>query len=652
MAQAIVGQEDRPIRVIVAEDEEPLRAALADLIGRQPGIEIVGTAAHADAAIELARALKPDVALLDMRMPGGGGSRAAMEICAVSPETRSIALSAYEERSSVFEVLRAGAVSYIVKGAAPTEIIDAIRRAVRNQSSLSTRLVADLVGDVSRDAAERDEADEVVRHNEARFRRLLESTPDGVVMVEANGNILLVNEQTERLFGYTRQELLGQPIEMLVPPRFRESHAAHRAGYFSAPRTRPMGIGLELAGMRKDESEFPIDISLSAAETDEGYAATAFIRDLTERRASDAMLRKNAKHFEALLESAPDAVVIVDAGGRIFFANQQTETLFGYDRSELLDRPIEVLIPERFHAHHLALRDGYLADPRPRPIGAGLELAGRRKSGIEFPVDISLSGIETSDGRLVAAFVRDATDRKARADLEQGIAARRAVLTHLVSAGEEERGRIAADIHDDSIQVVTAAAIRLQILRESLDDPTQLLLLDQLGETIQHAISRLRHLLFELRPPALDHEGLGPALRMYLDVADEQTDTVYHLDDRLTSQPAEATRVILYRIAQEVLTNVRNHAGADNATVTLSEREDGYYVRVVDDGIGFAPEAAANRPGHMGIAAIRERAELAGGWLRVASTPGEGTTVEFWIAPGVEAEPSENGRPEPTGARR
>ncbi len=649
MPRSTSGQERCPIRVMVAEDEEPLRTAIADLVARQGNLELVGTASEVDAAIEMARVLQPDVALVDMRMPGGGGARAAREICAVSPGTQPIALSAYDERSSVLEMLRSGAVGYIVKGSAPPEIIDAINRAVRDQSSLSTKVLADLVGDVSRDVAERAEADEVVRRNEARFRRLFEATPDGVVIVEANGKILLANEQTVQLFGYTRQELVGRSIEILLPPRLRESHARHRTAYFSDSRMRPMGSGLDLIGMRKDGSEFPVDISLSETETEEGYTATAFIRDLTERRASDAMLRKNAKHFEALLESAPDAVVIVDAGGKIFFANEQTENLFGYDRSELLDRPIEVLIPERFHEHHLVLRNDYLADPRPRPIGAGLELAGRRKNGIEFPVDISLSGIETSDGRLVAAFVRDATDRKARADLERSIASRRAVLTHLVSAGEDERRRIAADIHDDSIQVVTAAGIRLQILREALDDPSQLLLLDQLAESLQHSISRLRHLLFELRPPALDHEGLGPALQMYLDVADEQTSTVYYLDDRLTSQPAESMRVIVYRIAQEVLTNVRNHAGAGSATVTLTEGEGGFAIRVVDDGVGFVPEDAVSRPGHLGIAAIRERAELAGGWLRVESAPGRGTMVEFWIPSGFDERRSGTGAPAPAG---
>src|SRR5277367_177824 len=161
-----IGQARRQIRVIVAEDEEPLREAIAKLIAGEDGFELVGTASDTDAAVELANSSQPDVALLDMRMRGGGGARATSEIGAVSPRTRCIALSAYDDRSNVLEMLRSGAVSYVVKGAAPTELLEAIYRAVRDQSSLPSKLVADLVGDVSRDVAERAEADEVVRRNE------------------------------------------------------------------------------------------------------------------------------------------------------------------------------------------------------------------------------------------------------------------------------------------------------------------------------------------------------------------------------------------------------------------------------------------------------------------------------------------------------
>lgn len=613
------------IRVLVAEDEEQLQTAICDLIRSEKDFEVVAVASSADEAIEQAREHHPDVALLDVRMPGGGGPRAAAEIRSVSPATRSLALSAYADGSNVLEMLRAGAIGYLIKGDSPEEIHDAVRRATRNQASFSSTIAAELVSDLSRD---------IMRRSEARFRSLLESAPDSVAIIDADGRIVLVNEQTEQLFGYRREELVGRSIEALLPRRFRDGHVHLRQGYFADPSTRPMGAGLELAGLRKDESEFPVDISLSAIETEEGRLAMAFIRDVTERKAAESIRRRSEERFESLLESAPDGVVILDTNGTIVLVNKQSERLFDYDRSELLGQPVEILLPERFHSRHIGHRAGYTADPRTRPMGAGLELAGRRKDGSEFPVDISLSAIDTEHGLLSAAFVRDVTEREARAELERGLAERRAMLAHLVSAGEEERRRIAGDIHDDSIQVMTAAGMRLQILRRSLDDPEQLDRLNELEQTIKLSISRLRHLIFDLRPPALDTDGLSAALRAYLDVADAETDTSYQLDDHLTTQPSGETRLILYRIAQETLMNVRKHARAETTTVTLTPRDDGYYVRIADDGIGFRPDLGSVRPGHLGLAAIRERAELAGGWLRVDSVPGRGTVVEFWVAAG------------------
>jgi PAS domain S-box-containing protein len=486
-----VAERRQPIRVLVAEDEEPLRLALCDLVSGEEGLELAGAAADADGAIEQAAATLPDVALLDIRMPAGGGVRAAKEIAVLSPETRMIALSAYDDRGSVVGMLRSGAIGYLVKGVSPAEIVEAIVRAGRGQASLPAKLLSEVAGALSSGADER---------------------------------------------------------------------------------------------------------------------------------------------FEALLESAPDAVVITDPDGRIVLVNAQTEKLFGYPRGELLGRPVETLLPARLQARHVGHRTGYLASPVTRPMGAGLQLAGRRLDGSEFPVDISLSAVETPEGRLVAAFVRDVTEREARVELERELAARRAVLSHLVSAGEEERRQIAADIHDDSIQVMTAAGMRLQILRRSLVEAEQLARLDDLEETIRLSIARLRHLIFELRPPALDHEGLGAALRMYLDESAGESEAVFRLDDQLVREPSESTRLVLYRIAQEVVANARKHSGAGAISVKLAERDGGYHVQVADDGVGFTPDLSDRRPGHLGLAAIRERAELAGGWLEVESAPGSGTVVDFWIA--------------------
>jgi PAS domain S-box-containing protein len=630
----------RTIRVLIADDDAGLLAALADTVHSAADLDLVAVASDAPTAIAKEAAAWPDVIVLDVRMPGGGGVFAAREILKRRPEARIVTLSAHEDRASALQMIEAGAVAYVVKGAPEAEILDAVRRAHRGQMSISAELGSNMILELLRESRDRQEAEQVLRKSDQRSTAILESVPDAMAIVDGAGKIERVNAQTEKLFGYRRSELIGQSIETLVPDRYRHVHASMRGKYNVQPHWRPMDSGLALTGRRKDGAEIPVDISLSPLQTEDGVKTIAAIRDITHRSIAENAQRKSELLFRGLLNSAPDGMVIVDTNGLIQVVNAETERLFGYSRVELHHQSVDILLPERFRPTHLRHRAGYLSKPIARPMGADLDLYGRRKDGTEFPVDISLSPMESETGLLVIAAVRDMTDRKEtkrKLDETFETVQRQRLFARLIAAQEEERLRIASDIHDDTIQAMTATSLRMQQLRRHLVDPAQIELLTRLEDAVRESIVRLRRLMFDLRPASLDREGLAPALRELLERLRDETRATFTLENELDSEPTGDVRTALYRISQEALTNVKKHAEASTVSVELRSVGAGCRVRIQDNGNGFDTNQLDSRPGHLGLVSMRERAQVAGGWWRITSPATGGILVEFWLPTNGEA---------------
>jgi signal transduction histidine kinase len=227
--------------------------------------------------------------------------------------------------------------------------------------------------------------------------------------------------------------------------------------------------------------------------------------------------------------------------------------------------------------------------------------------------------------------------REAMTDLETLDDQRRRLLTHVVRAQEDERTRIANDIHDDPLQKLVAAKMKIELVGR---DGAAGSALQEVGESLKACISSLRLLLFDLRPPILDEEGVGAAIRYVLE--QWRTDVRFEVHDEVGLEIPSETRAILFRIAHEALSNARKHAQATHLDIELEAERGGYLMRIADNGVGFDPvEIATTKPGHLGLVAMRERAEMAGGKIDLYSLPGSGTVLEVWMpAPATELAPA------------
>lgn len=229
-------------------------------------------------------------------------------------------------------------------------------------------------------------------------------------------------------------------------------------------------------------------------------------------------------------------------------------------------------------------------------------------------------------------------------ELEASNLVRGRLVADLVKAQEDERSRIASEIHDDSIQVMSAVALRLEMLGDDLADPEHQEAVGRVAEKVAHAVGRVRRLIFDLSPRSLESGGLGSAIESYLREVGTEAGFKWQVENRLPDALPDEVEVILYRIAQEAIRNAQKHASADTVSVLLSRGDGATLLRIADDGVGFAAAAATeHRPGHVGLPSMRERAAMTGGYLQLESAPGEGCVIEVRVPDSASAFAESNG---------
>jgi PAS domain S-box-containing protein len=489
------------------------------------------------------------------------------------------------------------------------------------------------------------------------YLTVLDASPNPILAVDADGRIVYANPQVESTFGYTRAELTGQLVETLIPERFSERHPGHRTGFMLRHAARPMGVGLELAGRRRDGSEFPVEISLSPVPVEDGHWVFATVVDISARKTAEGALAESEKRFRDVLEASPNAIVAIDVTGRIRYVNPQTTATFGFSRDELLGQLVEILLPERVSTRHEGHRSAFMDRPTARPMGIGLDLAGRRADGSEFPVEISLSPVQTSDGPMVFATVVDITSRKGlerqllQAQRMETVGRFAGGIAHdfnnMLSVVGGYSDLLAEDLATDPLPDASDLQRSVAAIRAATDRAAALT-----GQLM--AFSRQRTMTAQVMDPRVPIVAIEPMLRRLIG---EQVELVVRLDANTGNVKADAGQL------DQVLVNlVVNACDAlpDGGTVTVEtadveldgeyvsqhfEAAPGWYVMVAvsDNGTGMEPEIrehifepffTTKEPGKgtgLGLSTVYGIVHQLGGQILVYTEPGMGSTFKIYL---------------------
>ena len=472
---------------------------------------------------------------------------------------------------------------------------------------------------------------------EEHFRLAVGGAPNGIVIIGRNGTIMLANSQMEKMFGYTKTELLGQPIEMLVPARARAQHEAHREGFLAHPTARPMGIGRELYGLRKDGSEFPLEIGLNPLQTGGQSLILASVIDITERKQTESALRESEERLARTEKFSLVMATHLDLEGRWLKVPPTLCELLGYTEAELLGHRFhEVTHPEDVEA------DWSQCERLIRGEIKSYDLEKRyiRKDSQIIWVYLNCSVVTDAEDKPVhfLTYIRDITRRKENEEkLSEYQESLRQLANEVNTTQEKERKKFAADLHDHIGQSLVLAKLELGQLGE-LANPLEERVhssIERLEEIIDQALDETRSLTQDLSPQVLYELGFAAALEWLAENMQERYDLVCRIESGNQPTPLSGdAAVVAFQAVRELLINVVKHAGVKEASVYIARKEGVVIIDVEDRGKGFVPDSLdlpRSHRGGFGLFSIRERLSLLGGNLEINSSPGDGTSAQIVI---------------------
>jgi PAS domain S-box-containing protein len=478
---------------------------------------------------------------------------------------------------------------------------------------------------------------EFLRESEATSRLILESMPDAIVITDQDGRIVHANTQIESLFGYSPNEVLGQPVEILLPERSRRQHMKNRDVYASQRNRRIMGLGLDLFGRRKDKSEFPVDVMLSPINNNTSWDVMVSIRDNTKQRQAQEALRTNEEKLRTLFEILPVGISFLNKEGRISEMNSALTEILGLSKSELLRGA--------FKGRRYIRADGTPMEPSEfasrRAVTEqktiyNVETGIIRENGEVTWTSVNAAPVQVADVEAAVVTI-DITQRKqAEEALHRHRERLRILSRRLVEVQEEERRAIARELHDRVGQNLAALTLNLNILRNQLSVDA----LEKIGSRLNDSVNLVndiltitRSVMADLRPNVLDDYGLDAAINEYADRFTQRfgVPVSTNTPQKPTPRLDPGVEMTLLRIAQEALTNIARHAQASQASMSLEMKNDSVFMTIEDNGTGIMSWQKVNQLGSHGLRIMRERAEAFGGELKVNSTYKNGTRIEVKI---------------------